>query len=61
MWVRSLITWAVKREADACAVGGDAYAAALDGEVRVFCFPTVARGVVSEERGAQITLEHNVQ
>ena len=61
MRVRSLITRAVKRGADACAVGGDAYAAALDGEVRVFCFPTVARGVVSEERGAQIPLEHNVQ
>lgn len=61
MRVRSLITWAVKRGADACAVGGDVYAAALDGEVWVFCFPTVACGVVGEECGAQITLEHNVQ
>lgn len=46
--VRSLITWAVKRGADACAVGGDAYAAALETEVWVFCFPTVACG---ESRG----------
>ena len=61
MRVRSLITWAVKRGADACAVGGDVYAAALDGEVWVFCFPTVACGVVGDECGAQITLEHNVQ
>lgn len=27
----------------------------------MFCFPTVACGVVGEECGAQITLEHNVQ
>ena len=27
----------------------------------MFCFPTVACDVVGEERGAQITLEHNVQ
>lgn len=60
-WVCSLFPRAVKRGADACAVGGDAYAAALETEVWVFCFPTVACGVVGEERGAQITLEHNVQ
>lgn len=59
--VRSLITWAVKRGADACAVGGDAYAAALNGEVRVFCFPTVACCVVGEERGAQVAVKHGVQ
>lgn len=51
--VRSLFLREAKRGADACAVGGDAYAAALDGEVWVFCFPTVACGVVGEERGAQ--------
>lgn len=51
----------MKRGADARTVGGDAYAAALNGEVRVFCFPTVACCVVGEERGAQIALEHNVQ
>ena len=59
--VRSLITWAAKRGADACAVGGDAYAAALNGEVRVFCFPTVACCVVGEERGAQVAVKHGVQ
>lgn len=59
--VRSLLLRAAKRGADARTVGGDAYVAALDGEVRVFCFPVVACGVVGEERGAQIALEHNVQ
>lgn len=59
--VRSLFLRAVKRGADACAVGGDVYAAALETEVWVFCFPTVACGVVGEECGAQIALEHNVQ
>ena len=44
MRVRSLFPWAVKRGADACAVGGGVYAAALGGEVWVFCFPTVACG-----------------
>lgn len=58
---RSLITRAVKRGADACTVGDDAYVAALETEVWVFCFPTVACGVVGKECGAQITLEHNVQ
>ena len=51
-WVCSLFPRAVERGADACAVGGGAYAAALNGEVRVFCFPTVACGVVGEECGA---------
>ena len=60
-WVCSLFPRAVKRGADACAVGGDAYAAALNGEVRVFCFPTVACCVVGEERGAQVAVEHGVQ
>lgn len=60
-WVCSLFPRAVKRGADACAVGGDAYAAALNGEVRVFCFPTVACGVVGEERGAQVAVKHGVQ
>lgn len=55
-WVCSLFPRAVKRGADACAVGGDAYAAALNGEVRVFCFPTVACCVVGEERGACLRL-----
>ena len=50
--VRSLIVWVVKRGVDACAVGGDACAAALEAEVWVFCFPTVACGVVGEECGA---------
>lgn len=59
--VCSLLPRAVKRGADACAVGGDACAAALDGEVGVFCFPTVACGVVGEERGAQVTVKHDVQ
>ena len=59
--VCSLLPRAVKRGADACAVGGDACAAALDGEVGVFCFPTVACGVVGEERGAQIAVKHDVQ
>lgn len=60
-WVCSLFPRAVKRGADACAVGGDAYAAALNGEVRVFCFPTVACCVVGEERGAQVAVKHGVQ
>lgn len=61
MRVCSLLPRAVKRVADACAVGGDAYAAAFDGEVRVFCFPTVACCVVGEERGAQVAVKHGVQ
>lgn len=60
-WVCSLFPRAVKRGADACAVGGDAYAAALNGEVRVFRFTPVGCCEAGEERGAQITLEHNVQ
>ena len=60
-WVCSLFPRAVKRGADACAVGGDAYAGALNGEVRVFCFPTVACCVVGEERGAQVAVKHGVQ
>ena len=59
--VCSLLPRAVKRGADACAVGGDACATALDGEVGVFCFPTVACGIVGEERGAQIAVKHDVQ
>ena len=52
--VRSLLLRAAKRGADARAVGGDAYVAALDGEVRVFCFLAVACGVVGEEGGVQV-------
>ena len=59
MRVRLLLLRAAKRGADARTVGGGAYVAALDGEVRVFCFLAVACGVVGEERGAQIALEHN--